>query len=341
MGCMNRTPTSILMTDIPNPVRELTPAEQAEWQVRLDAQRATDEAQRATWRAEAAAAGCTGEWECSCSFCEPSGPAFDPIPGVNGPSVDAPGPGGWKASSGRSEAPPTDKQVSYLNSLDPTAAERLQAEGRWNKRQVSKEIDRIKNAPVDNGVDPSYTEGMNNTTTTQGPAVTEPQARFLTSLLTEKAHTYEGSPADAIEALNTLPNPRKAASALIDTLKDLPRKAATTAPKAPTTEVPQGHYAVPSLTGNNDLDFVRVDRPTEGRWAGYVFVKRVIGGHEDQRVRGAEAAKLLAAIEAEGAEAASIAYGRAIGRCGRCNRHLTDEASRAAGIGPDCAQKGW
>ena len=102
-------------------------------------------------------------------------------------------------------------------------------------------------------------------------------------------------------------------------------------------EVPAGHYAVASKTGNNDLDFFRVDRPTEGRWAGYTFVKRVIGGHPEYAVRGAEAKAVLARIAAD--PDAGFRYGREIGRCCRCNRTLTDEASRAAGIGPDCATR--
>jgi hypothetical protein len=113
----------------------------------------------------------------------------------------------------------------------------------------------------------------------------------------------------------------------------------TGTPAAPT--VPAGHYATPSRTGNNDLDFWAVDVPTDGKWAGYTFVSRVIGGHEDTRVRGAEARQALDAIAAFGPQDAAKAYGRAIGRCGRCNRHLTDETSRTLGLGPECAQKGW
>src|SRR6266852_5925128 len=43
-------------------------------------------------------------------------------------------------------------------------------------------------------------------------------------------------------------------------------------------KIPQGHYATASLTGHNDLDFWRVDRPDKGKWTGGLFVKRVIGG---------------------------------------------------------------
>lgn len=105
---------------------------------------------------------------------------------------------------------------------------------------------------------------------------------------------------------------------------------------APQADVPAGHFAIVSQTGNNDLDFYRVDRPTEGRWEGYTFVKRIIGGRDDIPVRGAEARRVLAAIAAAGAESAMALYGREIGRCGRCHRHLTDDESRAVGLGPHC-----
>lgn len=104
-------------------------------------------------------------------------------------------------------------------------------------------------------------------------------------------------------------------------------------------DVPAGHYAVPSATGNNDLDFYRVDRPSEGRWHNYTFVKRVIGGHADTPVRGSERRSALERILKAGPYAAAVLYGQKLGRCYRCNRHLTDELSRHLGIGPDCRSK--
>lgn len=102
-------------------------------------------------------------------------------------------------------------------------------------------------------------------------------------------------------------------------------------------DVPAGHYAVISRTGNNDLDFFRVDRPIEGRWAGRTFVKRIIGGRPDQAIRNAEQRQALERIANDIPGAAQI-YGQQVGRCCICNRTLTDEVSRAAGIGPDCSQ---
>lgn len=105
------------------------------------------------------------------------------------------------------------------------------------------------------------------------------------------------------------------------------------------TTVPAGYYAVTSHTGNNDLDFIKVDRPTKGKWAGWVFVKRVIGGNPDVRIKNVEAALILQRLQAEGVEVCGARYGIEIGSCYVCNRHLTDETSRALGIGPECRKK--
>lgn len=104
-------------------------------------------------------------------------------------------------------------------------------------------------------------------------------------------------------------------------------------------DVPEGRYATPTLTGNNDIDFWKVDRPTEGQWAGYVFVKRVIGGHPDVQVRGKQKLAALQAIKSYGIDEAHTLFGAALGICWRCGRHLTDETSRSLGIGPECRSK--
>jgi hypothetical protein len=48
---------------------------------------------------------------------------------------------------------------------------------------------------------------------------------------------------------------------------------------------------------------------------------------------------IIKAITDHGVTACMEAYGRLIGSCGRCGRTLTDETSRAKGIGPDCEGK--
>lgn len=138
---------------------------------------------------------------------------------------------------------------------------------------------------------------------------------------------------------------KSGASALIDWLNTLPTKRTS----APTTTsrpqhnhtVPAGSYAVETDDGAiNTLAFYRVDRPEEGKWAGWTFVKHVVGDTE-QRLSHAASRAVLAKIAADPA-AASMAYGKEIGCCGACGRTLTNDDSREAGIGPVCrAKNGW
>jgi hypothetical protein len=99
-----------------------------------------------------------------------------------------------------------------------------------------------------------------------------------------------------------------------------------------------GRYA---LTTDGVTKFYVVDLGKEGsRWAGRVFLS-VQASDELHPVRNpGTRADILAAIGTDPAAALRL-YGREIGRCGVCGRTLTDEASRAAGIGPICADKGF
>ena len=92
---------------------------------------------------------------------------------------------------------------------------------------------------------------------------------------------------------------------------------------------PEGRYAV--LNAEGDLRFYQCK-------GGVVYVQASDDLHA---VPAGPAADAIVAKIAVDPEAASIAYGRAIGACGRCGRTLTDAASRAAGIGPVCASKGF
>jgi hypothetical protein len=105
------------------------------------------------------------------------------------------------------------------------------------------------------------------------------------------------------------------------------------------SEIPVGHYATKSLSGNNDLDFWRVDRPEQGTYAGRTFVKRIVGGKPDLNVSRETKFAALDAILAEGIEDTARRYGQELGRCSRCNRTLTDQVSREFGKGPECRSK--
>lgn len=97
-------------------------------------------------------------------------------------------------------------------------------------------------------------------------------------------------------------------------------------------------YAIRSLTGNNDYDFFSVKRPEQGKWKGWTFVERVIGGRPNSKVPNNQVYRILAEIEGN-VELSSATFGRELGICSKCGLHLTDAESRAAGRGPECRAK--
>lgn len=106
------------------------------------------------------------------------------------------------------------------------------------------------------------------------------------------------------------------------------------APRAPLPDVPAGRYAIYDASGS--LMFYEVDRPTEGRWAGFTFVSRFASDNRLKIRDRDERATILEAIAADPV-AALVRYGRHSEVCGACGRGLTVELSRKAGIGPTCA----
>lgn len=99
--------------------------------------------------------------------------------------------------------------------------------------------------------------------------------------------------------------------------------------------VPAARYAIGPA---DDTRFYRVDRPTEGRWAGFVFVKVQAGDDLHPIKNPTEHNRVLAEIGRD-VEGALLRYGREIGACGHCGRTLTNPESRDAGIGPVCRAK--
>lgn len=189
--------------------------------------------------------------------------------------------------------------------------------------------------------DVAYARTASSPQRTSGVVATEKQVAFLRSLILERPmwaeveNLHEGM----LESLT-----KAEASHWIKQALATPKE--TGAAKAQPTkdafeDVPAGYYAVTSLSGANDLDFYSVDRPTEGKWAGYVFVKQVVGGKPEFPVKGAKWAKVLKAIQDAGWQDAARLYGQEIGRCGKCNRTLTDETSRQLGVGPVCRGQGF
>lgn len=183
--------------------------------------------------------------------------------------------------------------------------------------------------------------------TQQGPAkgtvylrpASEKAIDYLVSLSASRTpHVAE----DVIRAwANTVD--RSIVSEKIDALKAMaPAQSALIATQdatRPTEEVPAGRYAVTGDEGQTV--FVRVDRPTEGQWKGYTFVK-IQAGDDLHRVSRATSFALQRKILADGVQESMLRYGREIGSCGHCGRTLTNDESRQAGIGPVCRSKlGW
>jgi hypothetical protein len=98
-----------------------------------------------------------------------------------------------------------------------------------------------------------------------------------------------------------------------------------------------GHFAV-RIDGSDVVKFYRVKLVTGGNWTGKVFVDAQ-ASDEFYPVRNPDTlAWILAGILAD-PRAAETLYGTELGKCCRCNRTLTDETSRALGIGPECRSK--
>jgi hypothetical protein len=183
-------------------------------------------------------------------------------------------------------------------------------------------------------------EGIN----AQVAPASDKQQAFILSLLGQKDLSKSdklagATPAEleaAIAGIQTsIPTlSKKAASAWIERLLAMPNL--PTAARADGPDVPSGHYAIRT----DVVRFYKVDRPEKGRWAGFTFLS-IQASDELHPVKGEKKHDILAAI-AEDPKAASLLYGLELGVCGVCCRTLTDETSRAAGIGPVCREKmGW
>jgi len=169
--------------------------------------------------------------------------------------------------------------------------------------------------------------------TTEAPRATDAQLKFLNVLRQERGLGQIAG--------NLRPTKQDASRQIDDLIRNVPKAGhppvqVRQASARTASTVPEGYYATKSATGNNDLDFWHVDRPTEGKWAGYVFVRRILGGKSPTRINRAQQNKALAAIESAGADKAAVLFGQELGRCAKCGRHLTDDASRQRGYGPEC-----
>ena len=107
--------------------------------------------------------------------------------------------------------------------------------------------------------------------------------------------------------------------------------------------LPSGRFAVRRPDGH--VVFYQVEWGL-GRWAGYTFLRQVIGGSRLQYIgrvapgqpyQGPRSADLADVVRDP--EGAARLFGRELGVCAVCSCLLTDDASRRAGVGPRCAQR--
>ena len=138
---------------------------------------------------------------------------------------------------------------------------------------------------------------------------------------------------------------RDSASAKIDDLKPRVqrlRKSQSPTTASPVADVPAGRYALRNAPRfKNTITFFEVSRPTEGRWAGRTFLS-MLSSDERLPVKNPQKRATILGLIARDTLGAMQLFGRETEHCGMCGRRLTNDESRALGIGPVCAEKlGW
>lgn len=208
--------------------------------------------------------------------------------------------------------PATEKQIGFIYRLAEQVGKPVPDHvdlTTWTTAEASEMIERLKAmAPAD----------------APRPA-TERQVAYIQSLIAERE-----IPQDLVEVAAQTTWDAEQASALIRALKVAPRlEVGTVAPSHP--EVLDGRYAIPNASGK--VVFYKVWTRRDGSRGVDLQVS-----DDFLPVGRAQVPGILARIAEEPAEA-SKRYGREIGCCGVCGRTLTDEVSRAEGIGPVCKAK--
>lgn len=128
---------------------------------------------------------------------------------------------------------------------------------------------------------------------------------------------------------------RHEASAEIDRLKSLPdTDKAKRAGLYPTPLVSDGRYAI--VTPEGVTKFYKVKNGYKRVWVD------VQASDTWYPIKAPNAKRGVLTDIARNPKAAMLLYGQEIGSCGHCGRTLTDEESRAYGVGPICRSKlGW
>jgi hypothetical protein len=173
----------------------------------------------------------------------------------------------------------------------------------------------------------------------------ENQINWIKSLIEARDTSAFGVDLDMILATDIT---RDAASNLIDLLKACPWKPVPVAAPADDefTALAEeclklagqhgARFAVHTEDGaDNELAFWVVKRGRNDR----IYLNQFIGGQGPVHVRMSKPAQVavLRKIHAAGVEASAVLFGQELGQCYRCALPLTNDRTRAAGIGDDCA----
>jgi hypothetical protein len=205
------------------------------------------------------------------------------------------------------------------------------------RAKLSAEAQPAELAKVENGSGPAVSAIIDRLRTRPDivarPA-TEGQLRYVNSLRRER-----GMP--EVDSL-----PFADVDKTLADLKATPIPVKAAKPAADSPDVPPGYYALSTSEGaRNSLAFYNV-RPRNNR--GYINVNQVIGGESDSEtvrgqrmygVPGLAILRRLAAMTDDERHAANRLFSSELGRCRKCARLLTQDHTRAAGIGDKCASK--
>jgi hypothetical protein len=220
----------------------------------------------------------------------------------------ASGNGNGAVGSGPARNAPTDAQLRFIASLGRDLGRELETPR--DKSHASLIIDGAKKELAK-----ARAAGAVPADAVPVRRATEKQVEFLANLLVERAHDLgELDPAELSAAR---------ASELITALMGAPRA------KVAAHGIAEGRYAF-TPDGGTTADHYRVTRT--GR-----IVVWTAGGEWPYNGKLNEG---LEWIKANQREAAAL-FGRLTETCGRCGRPLSDDNSRAIGLGPVCAGKAW
>ncbi len=221
------------------------------------------------------------------------------------------GNGGTTSTGSGNRNPATPAQLGFIASLARDLGYELQTPR-----------DKAHASLIIEGAKAALTKARREGTAAARPErkATEGQVAYLTDLLATRV-APEGSDYTLIDPATLS---FADASLAIDVLSKRPRATAATAAHG----IREGRYAY-QPEGEQAM-FLRVSR------TGRVYSQ---AGPSEHPYRGTDT-DALRWIAANQKDAAAL-YGKLLGVCGRCSRELTDEDSRARGLGPICASKAW